>query len=159
MTSECEPLPLWKWLLLAPARRLVVVADAVVEFTVGFGGFGRLGEPDKPGSPPRRKLYGYLYSHEVPSNFKARARDNRAWNDGGLFRLGTTERQVLVSRTGWVVSGVELGRSRRWLGWTFRAICVDGECLTLVARSGTAERWSHVDLPLGVVQRVVPGND
>ncbi len=137
-TSECAPLPLSKWLLLAPARRLVVVAAAAVEFTTG--GVGR---SDKPELPPRRKLYGYLYSHDVPSAFKALARDNRAWRDGGLFRLGTTERGVLVSRTGWVVSGVELGQVRRWLGWTFQAICVDGECLTLVARSSTAERWTH----------------
>lgn len=120
------------------AHRLVVVAAAAVEFTTG--GVGR---SDKPELPPRRKLYGYLYSHDVPSAFKALARDNRAWRDGGLFRLGTTERGVLVSRTGWVVSGVELGQVRRWLGWTFQAICVDGECLTLVARSSTAERWTH----------------
>ena len=138
MTSECEPLPLSKWLLLAPARRLVVVAAAAIDFTTG--GAGR---SDKPELPPRRTLYGYLYSHDGPSSFKARARDNRAWRDGGLFRLGTAEAGALVSRTGWVVSGVELGQARRWLGWTFQAICVDSECLTLVARSRTAERWTH----------------
>lgn len=122
--------------MLAPARRLVVAARVAVELASGG-----VGSSDKPELPPRRRLYGYLYSHEVPSGFKALARNNRAWRDGGLFRLGTTERGVLVSRTGWVVPGVELGQVRRWLGWTFQAIRVEGECLTLVARTSAAERW------------------
>lgn len=114
------------------------VTAAVVVAELASGG---ISNSEAPAGPPRRKLYGYLFSHSAPSPFKSRAREHRAWRGGGLFRLGRTEGNVLVSRSGWVVPSVDVGPSREWLWWTLQAVRVDGECLTLMARRSTAAVW------------------
>lgn len=136
MASDCEPLSVWLVCLRVVGRWCVTAAVVVAElFTGGISG------SDAPARPPRRRLYGYVFSHSAPSAFKNRAREHRAWSGDGLFRLGHTEGHVLVSRSGWVVSSVEVGASRSWLWWTLQAVSVDGECLTLMARRSTAAVW------------------
>ena len=117
-------------------RWCITAARFVAEFFIGGSTI-----PEAPPGSPRRKLYGYLFSHAAPSPFKARARRQKAWHGDGRFRLGTTERNVLVSRSGWVVPSVDVGPSRRFLWWTLQTVRVDGECLTLMARRATAARW------------------
>ena len=136
MAHECEPLPVASICVLTIGRWGLTLVRVVSELITGG-----ISISAGPAGAPRRKLYGYLFSHSVPSLFKARARQHRAWQRDGLFRLGRSERDILVSRSGWVVPSVDVGRSRQFLWWTLQAIRVDDECLTLMARRSTAASW------------------
>lgn len=136
MATKCEPLSIWKVCVLVVGRWCITAVGVVADLVTG----GRSGSDD-PAAPPRRRMYGYLFSHDAPSPFKQRARSQRAWSDGGRYRLSTTDGCILVSRSGWVVQPAEVVSSRRWLLWTLFAVCVDEECLTLVARTGITAGW------------------
>jgi hypothetical protein len=136
MPSECEPLAVWQVCLRCVGRWCLAAAITVAEFVTGGAS-----SSDAPVAASRRKLYGYVFSHDLPSQFKSRARENLAWLGAGLFRLGTSDGQVLVSRSGWVVPAVVVGPPRRWLRWTLFVVRIEDECLTLIARTSATGGW------------------
>jgi hypothetical protein len=139
MRTGCEPHAAWWIGVRLLGRWCVAAVVAVAEFVTGGASIGTDGAVDLP----RRKRFCYLFTHSSSSTFRQRARMHGAWSGGKCFRLGHTEHDVLVSRTGWVAGPIVVGSARRWLLWTFQAVCVDGECLTLVARHTTAGSWNR----------------
>jgi hypothetical protein len=137
MTTGGEPQAIWRIGLRLIGRWCVAAVVAVAEFLAG----GPSIDADGSVELPRRNQFGYLFTHSSSSAFLQRARKHGAWSGGRCFRLGLTEHDVLVSRTGWVASPIVVGSARRWLLWTVQAVCADGERLTLVARHTTAASW------------------
>jgi hypothetical protein len=91
----------------------------------------------------RLTQFGYLFMLSSSSAFLRRTRKHGAWSGAKCFHLGCTEHDVLVSRSRWVAGPAVVGSARRWLLWIFRAVCVDGERLTLAARHTTAAIWNR----------------
>jgi hypothetical protein len=137
--TECESQAAWWIGVRLVGRWCVAAVVAVAEFVTGGASIG----VDESVDLPRRKRFGYLFTHSSSSAFVLRARKRGAWSGAKCFRLGRTEHDVLVSRTGWVAGPVVVGSARRWLLWTFQAVWVDGECLTLIARHTTAASWNR----------------
>ncbi len=139
VTTECESQAAWWIGVRLVGRWCVAVVVAVAEFVTGGASIGTDGAVDLP----RRKQFGYLFTNSSSSAFEQRARKHGAWSGGKCFRLGRAEHYALISRTGWVAGPVVVGSARRWLLWTFQAVCVDGERLTLAARHTTAASWNR----------------